>query len=71
MSRMLAWRNDARGEEVFVIDANPSVPPGVLELARELAGENGYAITLIGEELWSFDAPSAALDAVVGPLSTA
>lgn len=68
MSRMLAWRNDALGEEVFVIDANPSVPPGVLELARELAGEDRADITLIGEELWSFDAPSAALNAVVGPL---
>jgi hypothetical protein len=68
MSRALGWRHEALGEEVFLIDANPSVPPGVLELARELASDDGAHITFIGEELWSFDTPSAALDAVVGPL---
>jgi hypothetical protein len=72
MPEILAWRYRSLGEEVFLVDANPSVPPGVLEKARaqiehEAAGGRSN-VTLIGEELWDYDLPAPALDAVVGPL---
>ena len=68
MAQVLKWRHEALGEEVFLIDVNPSVPAEVLELARAGSPEASRCMTFIGEELWSYDSPSRVLDAVVGPL---
>ena len=68
MERILEWRHATFGESVFLVDLSTNVPASVLDGARARIAARGGAVTFIGEELWSFDAQNAGLDAVVGPL---
>jgi hypothetical protein len=68
MERVLEWRHTTFGESVFLVDLSANVPAALLDGARSRIAAQGGTVTFIGEELWSFDAQTDGLDAVVGPL---